>query len=113
MRKELDEIGSETRGTFYGTFERFGIKNGYRGTEKTVLLKNIKNEDGIVVTDHLWFNFTKGFEKLNLEPGMVVQFDARVAEYVKGYRGWREDVYCPLSVDYKLSYPTKMRVIEN
>lgn len=111
MRKELGAIGSETRNTFYGTFVRFGIKNGYRGTEKTVLLKDVKTEDGVIVTDHLWFNFTKGFEKLNLEEGMVVKFDARVSEYIKGYRGYREDVYCPISIDYRLSHPTKLSVV--
>lgn len=108
MRKKLKEI-EEIRATFTGTFVRFGIKNGYKCDLKTILLKDIKNDKNDVVSEHLWFNFTKGFEKLNLQENDIVQFDARVKEYFKGYRGHREDVYKPIEKDYKLSHPTKLK----
>jgi hypothetical protein len=108
MRKALQQIdGVRTR--FIGTFSRFGIKNGYKGPLRTVLLIEIMNESGKIITDHLWFNLTKGFERLDLREGDRIEFFARVKEYEKGYVGRRDDVYKALEIDYKLSHPTKMR----
>lgn len=70
---------------------------------------DICTPEGEQICDHLWFNLTKGFSVLDLNPGDQVQFDARVAKYEKGYKGWRTDVYVPVQTDYKLSFPTKMR----
>lgn len=99
-RKELGKNG-EVRDTFIGTFERLGSKNRWYG-QRTVLLKDIKNKEGKVITDHLWFNLTKGFHKLHLRKGDIIQFDARVKAYVKGYDK------IDRKIDYKLSYPTKL-----
>ena len=112
MRKELMMIGKDERHTFTGTFERFGVKNGYMGCpEDTVLLVDVCDEGGSIVAEHLWFNCTKGFDDLDLKQGDIVKFNARVASYRKGYFGRRRDVYVPFSVDYKLSYPTKIKKI--
>lgn len=111
MRKELEKI-EDIRDIFTGTFERFGIKNGWAGQEETVLLKDIKDKNDKIVTNHLWFNLTKGFKKLDLQPGDAIQFCARVKEYEKGYKGYRDDVCKPIEYDYKLSYPTKIKKIE-
>lgn len=108
MRKKLAKRNGE-RATFRGTFERFGKKSGWMGDERTVLFKDICDASGVIVCDHLWFNFTKAFALLNLQPGDGVQFDARVKKYVKGYFGRRDDVFDkPAEVDYKLSHPTKV-----
>jgi hypothetical protein len=109
MRKELKKI-NDYRGTFYGEFVRKGYKKGWRGTLPTILLKNIRDENGKLMCDHLWFNYTKGFEALGeLEEGAIIQFDARVRPYIKGYKGYRDDVWdCPIEKDYKLSHPTKI-----
>lgn len=112
MRQALKTIGKEERHVFYGTFERYGTKTGYKGMLKTVLLIDIKNEDKQVVTNHLWFNFTKGFEKLNLQKGDKVKFNGRVQSYVKGYFGRRMDVYAPIELDYQIKYPTKISIVE-
>lgn len=107
MRKDLKNIGSEERFTFIAIFKRTGIKNGYKGKLKTVLFENVRKYDTReLVTDHLWFNYTKGFHLANLHEGDEVQFDARVECYEKGYKGYRKDIYIPVSVDYKLSKPT-------
>ena len=112
MRKQLKEIGAKNRNIFYGTFERTGYKNGYKGPIQTVLLLNIKDEKNNVVCDHLWFNMTKGFEKLKLIKGDEIKFNARVQSYEKGYKGYRDDVWDhPIEKDYKLSYPTKIEKI--
>lgn len=116
MRTELKKIGADERHTYTGEFVRFGEKKPYKGhiPDVTVLLANIKDLDGNIVTDHLWFNLTKSFQKCDLKEHDIVQFDARVAEYEKGYKGYRDwdDYYFPpVSVDYKLSHPTKVSVI--
>ena len=64
-----------------------------------------------MITDHLWFNNTKAFQAVNLEAGDVVEFDARVKPYEKGYKGRREYVDKPITIDYKLSWPTKVEKI--
>lgn len=107
-RKSLQK-NEGIRDTFIGIFERKGTKNGWKGRkEKTILLKNIVNTKGKQVADHLWFNFTKGFQKVNPKPGDIIIFDGRVKEYEKGYKGYRKDVFKPVEIDYHLSYPTKI-----
>ena len=112
MRTELKKI-NKIRTTFTGTFERFGTKSGYHGPETTVLIKGVKDSNGKIVADHLWFNYTKGFEDANLSEGDTVQFDARVKMYEKGYKGRREDVDSYIEDDYKLSFPTKIINLKN
>lgn len=60
MRKELKIIGSKERHVFTATFIRFGFRDGYKGPVKTILLQDVLLDDKIV-TDHLWFDLTKGF----------------------------------------------------
>jgi hypothetical protein len=109
MRKELAPI-NEVRCTFTGTFVRIGTKSSFGYPKQTLLLADVKNSDDKVVTDHTWLNFTKGFAALDLNPGDVVRFDARVKKYRKGYLGYRDDVYDkPVETDYKLSHPTRLQ----
>jgi hypothetical protein len=112
MREELEKIENE-RGTFIGTFVRTGIKIDFGHEKQTILLKNVKDKIGNLVTDHLWFNLTKGFEVLQLIENDVVQFDARVKSYEKGYKGRIDGEYWDFSeTDYKLSHPTKITKIK-
>ena len=111
MRQTL-AAREEERATFVGTFEHFGTKRGWQGaTLQTVLLKDIRDITGTHVCDHLWFNLTRAFATLQLQSGDVVQFDARVKEYIKGYFGRRDEVWKPAEVDYKLSHPTKIQKV--
>ena len=108
MRNKLKNIGKDSRHIFTGIFERIGTKNGYKGILQTVLLLDIRDESNNIITKHLWFNFTKGFQKAKMEKGDKIQFSARVSEYIKGYQGYRTDVFKPLEQDYKLSYPNRI-----
>lgn len=110
MRKILAKR-DQIRSTFTGRFERYGTKSGYHGyVTRTVLLRDIKDVDGKRVTDHLWFNFTKQIEALGeLKPGTIVQFNARVKPYEKGYVNRREGID-ERQTDYKLNYPTKVTI---
>ena len=89
-------------------------KPGWFKPEPTVLLVDIKDEFDVILTDHLWFNYTKGFQDLGkLKPGDQIEFDARVAKYEKGYKGRDEFLQLsrPVETDYHLSYPTKLKKI--
>jgi hypothetical protein len=105
MRKNLQSIDGE-RLSFTGTVSRYGGKGGGR---YTVLIVDVTFLDGRPATDHLWFNLTLGFKKLRLQPGERVSFDARVKPYTKGYQGRKQGIDRPVSCDYKLSHPTKVR----
>lgn len=73
MRKELKIIGSRDRHVFTATFIRFGFRDGYKGPVKTILLQDVLLDDKIV-TDHLWFDLTKGFESADLLPATWLSF---------------------------------------
>jgi len=110
QRQKLAELGNMERHPFKGIFERYGIKSGYKGEEPTILLRQVRlipTEQ--LLTDHLWFNLTKGFQRLGqLERGDVIHFNGRVNSYVKGYRGHQLNLFSELSLDYQLSWPTKV-----
>jgi len=111
MREKLKRIEDE-RTTFIGVFERYGTKTNWNGyPENTILLKEIKNSFGKIISDHIWFSFTKGFQKLGkLENGDIIQFQARVKPYVKGYVN-HSDYIDEREIDYKLNNPTKIQKI--
>jgi hypothetical protein len=114
-RKALQRRDGE-RGRYRAKVERFGSKVGYKGyTENTLLLREVVDaQTGQQVTDHLWFTMTKRWESAGVTPGDVVEFDARVKSYRCGYWGHNIDkqIENPPRWDYKLSYPSKIEVIE-
>lgn len=111
MRKHLAaEEGKRKK--FKAVFVRLGKKVNYTGySEETILLSNIVDvETNRVVADHIWFSYTKGFEKVVLTEGITLEFEARVKEYSKGYV--RKDLNINnRATDYKLSHPTKIKKI--
>ncbi len=111
MRKKLaTEEGKRKR--FRAIFGRIGKKTNFKGyTEETVLLKNIVDlETSNMVADHVWFSYTKGFEKVVLIEGAIVEFEARIKEYTKGYVNRKLNLNSQ-EVDYKLSHPTKIKKV--
>ena len=109
-RNELRKMEGD-RKTFYGVFVRYGSKKAYRGPDiRTMLLKQIRTVDtDTLVCEHLWFTVRKRLAALGaLQAGDVLQFDARVDRYEKGYNGWREDVYKEHLTSFRLSFPTKV-----
>lgn len=109
MRKELKNIDG-VRMRFTATFERYGSKAAFKGAPiKTLLFVDIRDKYGKEYCDHIWFTTNKQFEQLNLETGDKISFDARVKEYYKGYKGYRDDIDLPpVSKDYKLSHPNNI-----
>jgi len=116
MREELAKLRGLRR-RFQGTVDRFGKKVGWKYTLTTIMLKDVSDcATQRVVTDHLWFTLLKRFDSLNLAIGDVIRFDARVTNYLKGYRGRRdEDDYDvkPVELDYRLSFPTKLEKVKS
>lgn len=111
QRKEL-KSASEQRMSFIATFGRYGRKRGYGGREeKTLLLLDVLFADGRPACDHIWFTCGKSWDEASCDPGDTVTFDARVKRYEKGYAGYRDDIYKPISTDYKLSHPTKIQKV--
>jgi hypothetical protein len=113
MRKELKkQLGQ--RGCYLGVVSKFGSKKNWHGfSEPTVMLVDVKDSKGKIVCEHLWFKVGKQIESLSLSIGDIVTFDARVTQYEKGYKGHRDDVYAPIEVDYRLSNPTKLKVVDS
>lgn len=86
------------RETFIGSFKRIGSKPG----GLTILLTNIRSpkDKDVILADHAWFNFTKGFSELgHLVEGDDISFTARVKRYEKGYGANTK------TFDYKFSIP--------
>lgn len=111
MREDLKKING-MRDRFTGVFKNFGSKRNWHGfSERTVLLTDIRDKTGIVITDHLWFNYTQEFQRLgSVCEGQVIEFEARVKQYAKGYVNIRKGYYGN-GCDYKLSYPTKVKIV--
>ena len=122
MREGLKQLGPIRR-KFIATFSRYGEKPSWRFDrflmrpskrtffkEKTLLFVNVKLSSGEVITDHLWFSMTKGFNSLGtLVEGDMVSFDARVKPYTKGRVHWEDDDQFGYETDYKLSFPTNIK----
>ena len=109
MARDLLKQYTESRGTFCGKFERYGMKlNWHNFPEKTILLLDVYDaKTSQLLTDHLWFSSTKQFLEVDLQPEEIVVFNARCRSYIKGYFD-RKDWIDYRTTDYKLSYPTKI-----
>lgn len=103
MRKELSKI-DRTRMSFTAKVGRFGTKKNYHGfPEPTICLCDVKDTNGNVMTDHIWFTVGKTIAKLKLSENEIIKFDARVSSYHKGY--YKDDY------DYKLNNISKIERI--
>lgn len=113
MRKELAKEEGK-RKKFKAAFDRVGKKVNYNGySEETILLKNIVDlETNKIIADHIWFSYTQGFIKASIVVGDVVEFEARVKEYRKGYVN-RNYKINNTSKDFKLSNPTKIKKVKD
>ena len=109
MREKLAGI-NEVRKRFRGIFVRYGEKKNFKGlSEKTILLEKISEAGSSrILTDHIWFNYTQSFADAGfLKAGDVLEFDARVKPYSKGYINPQLKMNLKTQ-DYKLSHPTKV-----
>lgn len=108
MRIELGKLAGE-RKRFRAVVEDFGTGRGAKRTE-TVLLIEVRRTDDpdVVVADHVWFK--KGSQFQNIAVGDVIEFDAEVEQYEKGYSNFRLGID-ETTVDYRLSKPSDVQVV--
>ena len=69
---------------YLAEFAGYGSKETNGKTErvkKTVILKNIMDDQYQEVSKHMWMTETNKFTKLNIEPGDIISFDATVRGY--------------------------------
>ena len=111
-REKLAAIDGQ-RMRFTATVERFGTKRAFRGPDlATILLRDVRRADSNqIVTDHLWF--TQGRWSAALRAGQRFAFDARVDTYIKGYRGYRDIYDRPPELDWHLTRPTRVEIIDS
>lgn len=104
------DVGIRKR--FSALVERFGKKINYKGySEETILLRKIKDvESAEIVADHLWFTFSLAFQKAKISEGCMIEFDARVKDYTKGYVNKKIGIN-NRKKDFKLSNPTKIVIL--
>lgn len=102
MRTKLKESEGK-RETFIGRYDSQSRKASYQGQAITVLVKDIRRLSGEFVADHMWFNYTKGFQAIYLTQGDHIRFTATSKPYHKGPNKRR--------ADYHLSRPAKIEKI--
>ena len=102
MRKNLKNGLKQgiSKQTYFAEFSRIGYRSTYGNFTPTICLQNIFDEDGNMIADHMWFNYSSAFRKLGeLRYGDKISFVANIDSYHKG-RG------CEKKQDYKLK-PTR------
>lgn len=111
MRKGLAK-DEGVRKRFRAQFVRLGKKTNYKGySEDTLLFRDVRSaDDKQLVADHVWFTFSKGFEAIHWEEGLVIEFDARIRKYQKGYVN-KALGRQKRSTDFKLSHPTRIKPV--
>jgi hypothetical protein len=89
--------------------EEFGVGREARHTE-TILLVGVCLADApdVVVADHVWFK--KGAAFRTVARGDVVEFDAEVEPYDKGYVNFRQGID-ETTTDYRLAKPANIAVV--
>lgn len=111
MRTKLKALeGQKLR--FRAEVKGFGTKSFRTILCQTVCLINIKKAgESQILCDHVWLTVGATLSKLNLSPGDVLEFTARVCSYRKGYRNPRKRID-QRKIDYKLTNPTKARILQ-
>ena len=107
MRTEMMGL-TDKKLTFTATFWCYGTMHRKGIVGRTILLKSLRNLSGRLLADHIWINYTAGFDALGeFHKGESVRFTAIVAEYVKGYFGDNIDERFkhPYSIDFRLKFP--------
>jgi hypothetical protein len=95
-------------GTFDGRGHRYGAYY-----YATILLIELRTVDGSSLTDHHWFPLTRGFERLALQQGDIVEFSATVSRYWKGgYYNPGRNIMKPLAIDYSFQRLSNIRKVK-
>lgn len=99
MRDRLRQING-MRARFRAIVGGFGERTSKGHPKPMILLKDVRNLRGDLMTDHVWFDHRKWVDVLGLKEGDEIEFDARVGPYWKGY--------IDKVRDYKLNHPSRI-----
>jgi len=113
MRIELQSLEGR-KVQFIATFVKYGTyrSNGVAG--RSILLQNLKTVSGQLLSDHIWINYTAGFDAIGeLLRGDKVRFTAIVKTYLKGYFGHNIDdrLKRETGLDYRLAFPRNVEIV--
>lgn len=108
MRTELEKLAGE-RKRFRAVVEDFGAGRDKRPIE-TILLVDVRRveEPDVVVSDHAWLKKGATFQAVAV--GDMIEFDAEVEKYEKGYVNFRLGID-ETTVDYRLAKPSHVQVV--
>lgn len=86
IREELADLyrdGEVVR--FFGEYVRTGRSITPVGYSKSILLKDLVNVDGVLLTDHMWVNLnSRNNDQLGyIKSGDIITFEAEIAIYAK------------------------------
>ncbi|WP_127848344.1 hypothetical protein [Lacticaseibacillus hulanensis] len=110
MRRNIQNIDTTTPHTYSGFFNRTGYKvnrdeDGIEEYAPTLLITNVKDDTGRLLTDHLWFDYSADFKALGqLKSGELLKFDALATTYMKGRPGEHHK-------DFQLTDPTNISLV--
>lgn len=112
MRQHLASLGTTERYWFTGIFERYGYRAGAERVEPTILLTSVRLADKQLVATQSWFKLSKGFRDLGeLKPGDKLKFSGRVSPYIEDYRSAVTTDFSTSSVNYRIGYPSKVKLV--
>ncbi|KRM54401.1 hypothetical protein [Lacticaseibacillus sharpeae] len=110
MRRNIMNLDTTTPQTFSAFFNRTGYRvdrdaDDIERFEPTLLVTNVKDGNGRMITDHLWFNYSADFQALGqLKSGELLKFTATPQTYMKGRPGEHHK-------DFQLTDPTDIALV--
>lgn len=111
MREKLKRLVGE-RLRVRATVIQYGEKKTAGGSYRRMICLGpvLQLPPGKEVADHVWLRAGPIVAGLHLHPGDVVEFDASVAQYWKGYVNQAKRID-ERKIDYKLIFPANYEVI--
>jgi hypothetical protein len=108
MRTKLSKYTGQ-RLSFTASIGRFGqTKVSNRTVNRAICLENLTTKK-MLVADHVWLLETKSISVAHIKPGDIIQFNATVQRYPKGYQGYNR----PPVWDYGLSCVSDIGILGN
>lgn len=115
MRHQLQPLCG-TRQTFSARFTGYGNRyvGGTRGIPfaRTVLLHDVRDEQGEVAAGHAWVNDAEPFRRIRCAQHDRVEFSAEVEAYEKGFTGHSLPMLNRKRTDYRLAEIRDVRIVE-
>lgn len=114
MRQELKNMCGEKH-TFTGVVTRIGSRRPYNGSRKnlsTMLLREVRNSKGELVSDHLWLDLVPPFVAVHPSYGAIIQFEGVVESYIRGFSSRKRHYNTgKMSLDFTIKHIDKVSIV--